>query len=188
MKRYILTGAPGSGKTLIIRALEMQGYAVIDEAATDVIAYEQALGNQAPWEKSSFIDEIVHLQKQREIQMTTVNSTMQFYDRSPFCTYALAVHMKYSPSEVLLKEIERLRSGQVYQKQVFFIDNLGFIKHTEARKINFEDSVAFEKIHAETYAKFGFECIKIPLAPLLERVGLILKSLETLQGSHGSNN
>ena len=78
--------------------------------------------------------------------------------------------------------------GSRNQKQVFFIDHLGFIKHTEARKINFEDSLAFEKIHAETYAKFGFECIKIPRAPLLERVGLILKSLEKLQGSHGSKN
>jgi len=120
--------------------------------------------------------------------MANFNSIMQFYDRSPFCTYALAVHMKYSLSDVLLKEIERLQSGQVYQKKVFFIDNLGFVKHTEARKITFEDSLAFEKIHAETYAKFGFECIKIPLAPLLERVGLILKSLEKLQRNHGSKN
>lgn len=32
MFRYILTGAPGSGKTAIIRALERQGYFIVEEA------------------------------------------------------------------------------------------------------------------------------------------------------------
>src|SRR5665213_3132380 len=35
MKRYILTGAPGAGKTAILRQLERDGYGVIEEAATD---------------------------------------------------------------------------------------------------------------------------------------------------------
>jgi hypothetical protein len=37
MKRFILTGAPGAGKTAIIRQLEIDGFSVIDEAATDMI-------------------------------------------------------------------------------------------------------------------------------------------------------
>jgi len=45
MKRYILTGAPGSGKTSIILALQSRGYDVVEEAATAVIAAEQAQGN-----------------------------------------------------------------------------------------------------------------------------------------------
>ena len=38
MKRYVLTGAPGSGKTSVLRALAATGYPVVDEAATDVMA------------------------------------------------------------------------------------------------------------------------------------------------------
>ena len=49
IKRYILTGAPGAGKTAIIRELARRGYAVVDEAATDVIAREHASGNAEPW-------------------------------------------------------------------------------------------------------------------------------------------
>jgi len=48
MKRFIVTGAPGSGKTSILRILEQGGYAVVDEAATDVIAAEQAQGTDQP--------------------------------------------------------------------------------------------------------------------------------------------
>jgi predicted ATPase len=42
MKRYILTGAPGEGKTAILRHLELDGYGIVEGAATDIIALEQA--------------------------------------------------------------------------------------------------------------------------------------------------
>ena len=45
MKRYILTGTAGSGKTSIIQELKSKGYAVVEEAATDVIALEQVNGD-----------------------------------------------------------------------------------------------------------------------------------------------
>ena len=48
MKRYILTGAPGAGKTAILRQLELDGYGVVEEAATDIIAIEQAQGVADP--------------------------------------------------------------------------------------------------------------------------------------------
>ena len=44
MPRFVLTGTPGSGKTAMVRLLEREGYRVVAEAATDVIALEQALG------------------------------------------------------------------------------------------------------------------------------------------------
>jgi AAA domain len=42
MKRFILTGAPGAGKTAVIRQLELDGFSVVEEAATDIIALEQS--------------------------------------------------------------------------------------------------------------------------------------------------
>ena len=38
MRRFIITGAPGAGKTAIVRQLELDGFSVVEEAATDVIA------------------------------------------------------------------------------------------------------------------------------------------------------
>jgi hypothetical protein len=46
--RFILTGAPGSGKTAILRHLELDGFGVVEEAATDVIALAQAQGIDEP--------------------------------------------------------------------------------------------------------------------------------------------
>jgi len=46
MPAYILTGAPGAGKTAVLRLLEISGYAVVEEAATDVIALGNALAGR----------------------------------------------------------------------------------------------------------------------------------------------
>lgn len=175
MKRYILTGTPGSGKTTILHALKSQGYAVVEEAATDVIALEHRHGNFEPWMQADFIDKIIRLQKQRQRATETRPDELQVYDRSPICTFALSRHLGYSPSACLLEEIERIERENIYQRQVFFIENLGFCQPTEARKISFAESLLFEKTHAEVYTSLGYDLIKVPPEALSQRVDRILK-------------
>jgi predicted ATPase len=176
VKRYILTGTPGSGKTSIAKELKTKGYSIIEEAATDIIASEQTNGNMEPWTQISFIDNIVNEQKQRQIQASG-SGEIQFYDRSPICTYALSRYLGFSPSAGLLSEIDRIRRENIYQRKVFFIENLGFCTPTEARKISFEESLVFEKIHLEAYGSFGYDCITIPRGELPERVKKIMGSI-----------
>jgi len=64
MKRFILTGTPGAGKTTILRQLEIEGFDVVEEAATNVIALEQAKGVAEPWLQGGFLD-MVDLQRRR---------------------------------------------------------------------------------------------------------------------------
>jgi predicted ATPase len=52
VKRFVLTGTPGSGKTAIIRQLEIDGFSVVEEAATDLIALTQAQGNHRTMDAS----------------------------------------------------------------------------------------------------------------------------------------
>lgn len=44
MRRYVLTGTPGAGKSSLLRVLQQHGFPVVAEAATDVIAAAQAAG------------------------------------------------------------------------------------------------------------------------------------------------
>ncbi len=178
MKRYILTGTPGCGKTSIIRSLEVAGYLVVEEAATDIIALRQAQGITEPHTHPSFIDDITNLQKLRQMRIADVPE-VQFYDRSPVCTYALSVWLGFPISTTLADEMARIKEEQIYQKQVFFIDNLGYCEPTAARKISFEDSLRFEKVHEETYNSFGYECIRVAPQELSARVEQITHYVST---------
>jgi predicted ATPase len=182
MNKFILTGAPGAGKTAILRQLELEGFGIVEEAATDVIALWQAQGIAEPWTDRAFIDAVAGLQRQRQIRSTSETVEIQFHDRSAVCTAALATYLGYSLSEMLSSELKRIQAVKIYCKQVFFIRNLGFIKPTEARRISFEESLRFEQIHEETYRSLGFEIVSIEPGSLVERVKAIKLALETLSG------
>jgi len=173
MRRFIITGAPGAGKTAIIRQLELEGFSVVEEAATDVIAAAQAQGTDQPWTDPSFIDVVANLQRDRLIRASYQPDEVQFHDRCTVCTAALAVYLGYPFSPFLAGELERLKKEAIYQNQVFFIRNLGLVAPTEARRITFEETLRFEKVHEETYRGLGFELVPVEPGSLAERVATI---------------
>jgi predicted ATPase len=173
MRRFIITGAPGAGKTAIIRQLELDGFSVVDEAATDVIAAAQARGKAEPWTDPSFIDVVADLQKARQIRASYQPDDVQFHDRCVVCTAALAVHLGYPLSLLITSELKRIKEQAVYQNRVFLIRNLGFVTPTEARRISFEETLRFERIHDEIYRSFGFELVSVEPGDLLKRVNVI---------------
>jgi len=170
VKRYILTGAPGAGKTEILRGLERDGFAVVEEAATDVIAAGQAQGTAEPWMHADFLDQVARIQADRQIRAA---GDVQFHDRSVICTAALAVYLGRPLSPFLAEELERVRKERVFERRVFFIRNLGFITPTAARRISFEETLRFEKIHEDVYREFGFELYAVERGSVDERVRVV---------------
>jgi predicted ATPase len=179
MPGYILTGTPGSGKTAILRMLETVGYPVVEEAATDVIALNQALGRDQPWDEAAFIDNIVALQRVRQDRVLAGrDGEIVFFDRSPVCTLALSRYAGLDASPLLAREVDRAVSDGGYAKTVFFIRNQGFVAATAARRISFADSLVFERIHERTYRDLGFEVVDVPAGPLAERVARIRRAVD----------
>lgn len=174
MRRFILTGAPGAGKTALLRQLEVDGIGVVEEAATDVIALEQARGVPEPWTDAGFIDRIVTLQRQRR---RLAAGETQVHDRSAFCTEALAVFLGHAPSALLRQEIEELEGTGFYERQVFFVRLMGFIQPTAARRIGLEDARRFEAVHERVYRAHGFELVPVAPASVIDRAGLIRRCL-----------
>ena len=165
-----MTGAPGCGKTSILTALRDRGHAVVPEAATDVIAAEQARGIDEPWTRPEFADLIVELQRTRQLEAA---GDPQIYDRSPLCTLALARYLGQPVTPPLAAEIKRLRKQQIFQRMVFFVRPIGFIEPTAARRISYEESLVFERLHEAVYREHGFELIDVPPGPVDARAALV---------------
>jgi len=77
--------------------------------------------------------------------------------RFSFTTVALCVPRRWQSTSGTLSRLflsanwSASKKESIYQKRVFFVRNLGFVTATEARRISFEETVRFEKIHEDTY-------------------------------------
>lgn len=171
VSRYVLTGAPGAGKTAIAHGLAAAGISVVVEAATDVIAAEQSRGIAKPWHEPGFVERILELQIQR--QSTPADGRCQVFDRSPICTLALARYLEVPTPSTLLAAVDRLVEQQFYVPRALFVRPLGVVEPTSARQISYEDSLAFERLHERAYLDCGFEIVDVVRAPLAERVAVV---------------
>jgi predicted ATPase len=172
LTHFILTGAPGAGKTVVLRQLEIMGHAVVEEAATDVIALAQANGIAEPHRDPLFIDAIASLQARRRAAARGGGAV--FHDRSPICTLALARYLEFPLSDSLARELRALESDRYYSRRVFFLRNLGFIVNTEARRISFEDTLGFEQVHEAVYRELGYELVFIEPGAVEDRARRIV--------------
>jgi predicted ATPase len=126
-----------------------------------------------PWKHPSFIDLVAELQRRRQVDACRETDDIQFHDRSAVCTAALAVYLGHPFSDALLRELKRVETAAIYQRRVFFVQGLGFITPTGARRISLEEARHFERVHEETYRDLGFELVPISPGSLLDRVNAI---------------
>ncbi|MET8092995.1 AAA family ATPase [Micromonospora sp. NPDC005220] len=173
-RRYVLTGAPGAGKTTTIEALHHRGHVTVQEAATDLIADMQTQGYAEPWHRPDFLDAVAALQHHRQVG-ADAREPVQFYDRSPLCTLALARHLGRPIGPALTAEVDRIMRERTYHRLVFLISPLGFIRHTAARQISYADALAFARLHQEVYEEHGHQLVEVPAGPVRKRVAQIEK-------------
>jgi predicted ATPase len=173
VKRYVLTGAPGAGKTAVLAALARRGFAVVPEAATDVISAGQARGVAEPWGQDGFVDQVAALQRHRLEAAAGSAAAAEVHDRSVFCTLALARFLGRPVSPRLAAEAARVAAAGLFEQTVFLLRPLGFITPTAARRISYADALEFGRLHETVYREHGFELAEIAPAAVAARAALI---------------
>lgn len=176
--RVVITGGPGVGKTSIIRYLREKGYAVVDEAATDVIRRAINNGIHKPWEsQEDFNDAILDLQCQRQEEIA--DGEVTFLDRSVVDTFTYAL-LSMGPTKSLKTMTDKVQATidqQLYHQTVFFIDHLNTCENDEIRHENMDELHLIERRLEENYRALGFKIVRVGRDSVENRAKKILEHL-----------
>ena len=156
---FVVSGAPGSGKTTILRELAKSGFTHAPEAARQIIQEQVQVGGTAlPWgDQQAYIN----LMLQRSIES--------------FIAHTPAVRPTFSDRGIPDTLCYR------YAGLVFLAPPWKEIYQTDAeRKQDFAEAEQTYLQMADVYRECGYELIEVPRATPPERAQFVLKQLHSV--------
>jgi predicted ATPase len=170
---FILTGAPGTGKTAILRRLGNE-FRCVDEPAREILAEQRATGGRGTWDQDPSL--FVHLLLQRSIEkyaMARRSEETVIFDRAiPDCVvYAVRAGADPTPS---------LEAANVYRYRphVLFLEPWSDIYETDEERImSFDDTVSFSQTLRDVYERSGYTLVEVPRDPIDDRATFVRKSV-----------
>ncbi len=155
LKRHVVTGGPGIGKTTVLGLLKGLGYSVVPEAARQIIEVELGSGGNAlPWKNNQHFQEKVF-----DFQVRAEDVFMDghvFHDRGIVDGHGYAMHFGIQVPEGIVKH------GRGRYDKVFLLDPLPvYINDTERRE-NQEEAKRIHQAIVDAYVHYGYELIYVP--------------------------
>lgn len=168
----VITGAPSSGKTSVIRELEHRGYSVVHEAARAIIESERQKGRTINEIKADMIGfERMILMKKVEIESGLPENELVFLDRA--IPDSIAYYRLYG-----LDVNEPLKYCRfVRYRNVFLFQKLKFVSDA-VRCENDRVAEQLENYLSDTYRMLGYNLVTIAPFSVNQRVDMILSHLE----------
>lgn len=173
IKRIVLSGAPGTGKTTILNLLKKQGYKCMEEVSREIIAHELAINSDVlPWKDLKAFSKLIL--KDRIEQYKNAVAPITIYDRSIIDTIAYLNHANYIIDEVYNKAAK----SHKYSNLVFICPLWEeiYTKDNE-RHEDYIDTLSIHESIVNTYSKYGYKTILIPKDSPQNRVNFILNTL-----------
>jgi predicted ATPase len=179
MDRFvIISGCSGGGKSALLDALRMRGYAVVEEPGRRIVKRELESGGLAlPW-----VDGIAFARKAMELSLADREAASQgsgwvFFDRGLIDAAAALQHLT---GELVL---DQLRWSHRSNKHVFLTPPWPEIYETDQeRRHSFAEAVAEYERLREVYPSLGYEVTVLPKIDIQSRADFILAVLK-FQGS-----
>lgn len=174
MKRFVLTGAPGSGKSTILEQLNEMGYKTFEERARIRIA--EALQNNSelvPWKNHLGFSKLVF--NDQIAQFNSQTDEIAFYDRGFIDVLGyLSADNIAPPHHMIQKAIKHQYNTQVF----YFAPWEAIHRHDELRRESLEDVTRIVNAIKKSYHNYGYQLIEVPKVSLEKRIEFILQTLD----------
>jgi predicted ATPase len=168
-KWQVITGAPCSGKTAVIKELERLGCPVVHEVAREYIDKGLRKGETLAEIKADILSfERDILYKKLEIEQLLPMDKTIYLDRAIPDSIGYYIHEGLDPADPIRK------SKFWRYEHVFFFERIPFKKD----RVRSEDEKIASKLEGllkESYRLLGYKIVAVPFMPVSHRVDFILK-------------
>jgi len=168
-KLFILTGAPGSGKTAILDQLKGE-FRCVDEPAREVLAEQRTSGGRGTWDKDASL--FVRLLLQRSIEKYEAacrSGETVIFDRGiPDCV-VYGLRAGTDPTRIHTA-VDTFR----YEPHVLFVEPWADIYQTDDERImSFDETVSFSDTLRDVYERSGYTLVRVPQRSIDERADFV---------------
>ncbi|HZH70252.1 MAG TPA: ATP-binding protein [Flavobacteriaceae bacterium] len=170
-KRIVITGGPGTGKSSLIKHLELNGLSCKQEISREIILKAREEGyEQLFLKKPLLFSEMLIEGRLKQYQKTTAEESILYYDRGlpDVVAYLNFISLDYPESfdELCLK----YRYDSIFilppWEEIYVQDN--------ERYESFDEAAAIYYHLNETYKSYQYNPIEVPPGTLIERTSFIL--------------
>lgn len=168
----VISGAPSSGKTTLVKELERRGHRVVHEVARAIIERGMEQGRtleEIRSDKESF--ENLVLNTKIAIEAELPKDEVIFFDR------AIPDSIAYFDIAGLNAEEAFAKSPRNRYKKIFFLDRLPYLRD-DARIEDQDEAASLDQGLEASYSALGYEVIRIGVMPVKERLRRVTEEIE----------
>ena len=173
-QHYVITGAPGTGKTAIINALKGRGYCCVEENSREIITEQiKNKGEVLPWKNQIAFENLISSKRAKQYA-SIPKDEICFFDRS---TIDCIAYLKANNLETSTEILEVMKNHE-FNSNVFYTPIWEEIYTNDSeRKESIESAITIEKFLISTYQYFDYTLIEVPKLTIEERVDFILSKI-----------
>jgi predicted ATPase len=178
-KKIVLTGAPGTGKSTIISALEKLGYTCLHEISRDIILEAREKGTEQLFltEPLLFSDLLLKGREEQYHKATELEADVVFFDRGIPDVHAYMNYIGMDYPERFLTNSKKNRYDYIFLmppwEDIYTTDN--------ERYETFEQSLAIHNHLLRTYNSLGYSVVEVPKGSVEKRTAYILDVINTFK-------
>lgn len=177
VRRIVVTGGPGAGKTALLDELARRGHPYAAESARAIIRERLAQGLPPRPEPIDFAREILRrdIERYRE---AGAGAGLHFFDRGILDGLGMLDQL----GVLSAPERDRYLTEFPYHRQAFLLPPWEAIYQMDAeRDQTFAQSVRVHDGLRQWYLRCGYETVSVPPGPVADRCDFVLQTLEARQ-------